>query len=519
MAVPQTAYNTLMGMFRPQQAPAGASVMEQAQADARNQMLGRLGFGLLAAAIPQTAAQRTQSLQQALGGMGDMNTAVYNNAQARLMAKELEAKEAAMRSDQDFLQNFVRGSIGATVAPTAPIIPTVAVAPSDDFRAPSPAAQRIIAPAPPSAIPPAQNMPVKQQLDQYGLLPEQNQRILNLVQQGVIKNADELRSEIKKEAMSNLEPEKPLSNLAQLRSDYQNNLITKEEYDRGVAAATAGATSPLGQILSDPTLNETQRERLADAYVRQQESAGLSPLQSLINDEKLKTEHPEIWKAAIEKLVAPEGMRIETAPDGSVTIRQGDAPADDSIGKELGKAWRAGIDAALPKAESAAQDIAVSNELLGIIDQGVNFGQAGGAFNWLNTQLSNIGVVDESGNTLNTNTYAALVGRRVAEVIKQFGAGTGLSNADREYAQKIAAADPQNITPDQARRLLEIANKANRAFITQYNKRYITPLDKAIAEKKVEPYMVDAFRIPVPPEYVPPVTYDPDQGTLSGGAQ
>lgn len=112
-----------MGIFRPQQAPAGASVMEQAQADARNQMLGRLGFGLLAAAIPQTAAQRTQALQQAFGGMGDMGTSVYNNAQLRIAQQKMEREQKAEEAQARLLQGLGQApSIAARLAPVgAPV--------------------------------------------------------------------------------------------------------------------------------------------------------------------------------------------------------------------------------------------------------------------------------------------------------------------------------------------------------------------------------------------------------------
>lgn len=195
MAVPQTAYNTLMGMFRQQQAPAGASVMEQAQADARNQMLGRLGFGLLAAAIPQTAAQRTQSLQQALGGMGDMNTAVYNNAQARLMAQQIEERQAAARRSSELAQRLAGG--GAIAAPVAPTSPVAAPVMADDFRAPSPAAQRIIAPPPPTSA-----APTVPQYDEFGLLPQQRVQIAGMVNSGLL-SGEQAIEEARKLALEN----------------------------------------------------------------------------------------------------------------------------------------------------------------------------------------------------------------------------------------------------------------------------------------------------------------------------
>lgn len=146
MAVPQTAYNTLMGMFNPQQPAAGASIMEQAQADARKQMLSRLGFGLLAAAIPQTATQRTQALQQAFGGMGDMNTAAYNNAQARLMAQKTESEARRLAADEAWLRERGLSPQTDAVSATQPVV-------SLPGSITDTSARRLMQPMPPSVSP------------------------------------------------------------------------------------------------------------------------------------------------------------------------------------------------------------------------------------------------------------------------------------------------------------------------------------------------------------------------------
>ena len=56
-----------------------------------------------------------------------------------------------------------------------------------------------------------------------------------------------------------------------------------------------------------------------------------------------------------------------------------------------------------------------------------------------------------------------------AKIIKQFGAGTGLSDADREYALKAAAGD---ISMDEKaiRKILNINNKAAQNAINKHNR-------------------------------------------------
>lgn len=69
----------------------------------------------------------------------------------------------------------------------------------------------------------------------------------------------------------------------------------------------------------------------------------------------------------------------------------------------------------------------------------------------------------------NSQAFAANMAGNVGRIIKQFGAGTGLSNADREYAEKMAGG---KITLDAnaIRRILDINERAARNVIRAHNK-------------------------------------------------
>jgi|DEB19_MinimDraft_3_1074340.scaffolds.fasta_scaffold02016_5 hypothetical protein len=136
--VPPNAYNALMGLFRPQAAPAGASAYDQAMAQARSNALGQFGMGLVAAAIPQTAAQRVQSLQAALGSFQPSTTDIYNQAQARLMLQRTEAEQAAQKRMEEELKTITGGT-----PPAAP-----ASAPVGEFRELPEAAKKLLTAAP-----------------------------------------------------------------------------------------------------------------------------------------------------------------------------------------------------------------------------------------------------------------------------------------------------------------------------------------------------------------------------------
>jgi len=59
--------------------------------------------------------------------------------------------------------------------------------------------------------------------------------------------------------------------------------------------------------------------------------------------------------------------------------------------------------------------------------------------------------------------------QNVGKIIKQFGAGTGLSDADRQYAEKMAAG---KITLDTKalNKILDINERGARNVITRHNK-------------------------------------------------
>jgi hypothetical protein len=76
--------------------------------------------------------------------------------------------------------------------------------------------------------------------------------------------------------------------------------------------------------------------------------------------------------------------------------------------------------------------------------------------------------ISEVDQIENTEQYASLAGARVADYITNLGAGTGLSDADREFAQKVVAGDI-GMSPKTMRRLLSIIRKQNVRTIKQYN--------------------------------------------------
>lgn len=92
---------------------------------------------------------------------------------------------------------------------------------------------------------------------------------------------------------------------------------------------------------------------------------------------------------------------------------------------------------------------------------------------------------DQANALSTTETFEANAGNLVAEVIKAFGAGTGLSDADREYATKIAAGSI-NLDEVSIKRILEITQRAAIAEAENYNKKLAVLGDDWVGTSAIE---------------------------------
>lgn len=120
---------------------------------------------------------------------------------------------------------------------------------------------------------------------------------------------------------------------------------------------------------------------------------------------------------------------------------------------------------------STAPSFAAMEILINNLDGGGNIITGGLA----NLELGAKSILNAAGLTdftdvARTQQYIGNSVNLVGQVIKQFGAGTGLSDADREFAEKAAAGD---ITMDRAalQRLVSIAKKVTELKINLYNER------------------------------------------------
>jgi hypothetical protein len=137
---------------------------------------------------------------------------------------------------------------------------------------------------------------------------------------------------------------------------------------------------------------------------------------------------------------------------------------DESLGQNLG--------AAVAERRSAASDAQLSLEsseaALKLLDEGVISGFGADFRLGMGKALQQVGVRLADDEIANTEAFIATRAQEVGRIIKLFGAGTGLSDADREYATK-AAAGTVAMNEESIRRIIDINNRAARNVIDSYN--------------------------------------------------
>lgn len=105
-------------------------------------------------------------------------------------------------------------------------------------------------------------------------------------------------------------------------------------------------------------------------------------------------------------------------------------------------------------------------------------------------QQAGVGLADDP--VANTEAFVATRAQEVGRIIQLFGAGTGLSDADRKFAQQAAAGNI-DMTESAIRRILDINDKASRNVIERFNR------DAEFIDPSMSPFPL-AVEIPEEPE-------------------
>lgn len=129
----------------------------------------------------------------------------------------------------------------------------------------------------------------------------------------------------------------------------------------------------------------------------------------------------------------------------------------------------------------AVQSKEIIDQGLALVNAGIYTGSAANIKLVFNKWLQEAGVKVGNTTVANTEAYAGLMGLQVGKIIKNFGSGTGLSDADREFAEKIAGGKI-TMTEASIRKLLDINRRLADFTVSEYNRQAIEA-KRALEEK------------------------------------
>lgn len=159
---------------------------------------------------------------------------------------------------------------------------------------------------------------------------------------------------------------------------------------------------------------------------------------------------------------------VEVIP-GAVSAKQ-DIKGGEKLAEKLGESQAKDLEDLRAKADDAQDSLHMNKQTIELLDKGVitgagaeykiNFGKA----------LQAMGINLGEDAVSNSEAFVAQRAGQVATKIKAFGSGTGLSDADRDYAQQMAAGKI-NLNESSIRKIISMDNKLNDYQIKKYDTR------------------------------------------------
>lgn len=173
----------------------------------------------------------------------------------------------------------------------------------------------------------------------------------------------------------------------------------------------------------------------------------------------------------------PDGKQVRIEYNGGVDQTtsktnvnvKGDAQ-ETEFEKQLGKGQATAILDSKVGAQDAATILQTNQTARQILNAGAITGTGADFFIGVNNALKQAGIETTSTDAAaNSQAYVANMGANVGRLIKQFGAGTGLSDADRKYAADMAGGRI-SLTEQSMRKIIEINDRAATNVINRHNK-------------------------------------------------
>ena len=217
--------------------------------------------------------------------------------------------------------------------------------------------------------------------------------------------------------------------------------------------------------------DKAKADKIQANYVEEQKSKRLSgDFLNVLNAQKQIIE--------LEKNPTPENKRLIKVLEGQIAASEKGKGTTLTIGgqekefeKELGKGQAKELLESRTRAEDAREILSTVKIGRDILKSGVITGAGADFFVGLNQALKTAGVdMGYADAAANSQAYAANMANNVGKLIKQFGAGTGLSDSDRKYAEQMAGG---RISLDKKalEKILGIQDRAARNVISYHNQK------------------------------------------------
>jgi hypothetical protein len=172
----------------------------------------------------------------------------------------------------------------------------------------------------------------------------------------------------------------------------------------------------------------------------------------------------------VNKTTGEKIARIGSAPDRRTSVNVRGDVQETQFDKSLGEGQAKDVLTSKVGAQDAATILRTNAVSKGLLKAGAITGTGADFLIGLNNALLQAGIETTSSDAAaNSQAYVANMGANVGRIIKQFGAGTGLSDGDRKYAADIAAGRI-TLTQKAMERIIDINDRAATNVIKQHNK-------------------------------------------------
>jgi hypothetical protein len=258
------------------------------------------------------------------------------------------------------------------------------------------------------------------------------------------------------------------------------------------AEAKARTTKMLPELLAaDTMLSEPIRQMIAsnpdiaEAYVKSKLPQKTDPS----NDYKNYMVAAQQAQAAGQPVPSFVDYMTQMKRAGAQQVTIGGSPMVKGIADKVLKEAEA--------AETAANTVRTVQNARSQFDQGIVSGIQAPVELQIRKVLTAFGNVDPKVS--NTEAFQATMAPLILELVQGLGAGTGISNADRDFARD-AAGGRISLDNESIARLLEITERMSREKLARLNKKVESAIETDPEAQKYRGYL----NTQEPPAYTPP---------------